>query len=62
MGVGKRGLAPLDFKNFSKKGCFLGLEWEKNFYHFWSPPKKILEKPLIASPCKNPCDAHGDLQ
>jgi len=29
------GVAPLDFKNFSKTGCFLSFEWEKtNFTTF----------------------------
>ena len=61
MGVGRgRGLSlTLDFKNFSKKDCFLNFEWEKKSHHFWLPPGKILENsPGGTSLEKNPSDAH----
>jgi len=45
MGVGwgaRRGLDPLDFENFSKKGCFLNFEWEKtNSTTFDTPLEKF---------------------
>ena len=36
--AGLGGLAPLDFKNFSKKGCFLSFEWEKTNYTTFGHP------------------------
>jgi len=66
MGVGRWGAwAPLDFENFSKKGCFLSfvvfLEWEKtNFTTLWLPWTKFWKNPLVAPPPgKNPSYAHG---
>jgi len=42
---GQGAKAPLDFGNFSKKGCFLDFEWDKiNFTTFGHHPWKILEK------------------
>jgi len=61
MGVGRGGsggLGPLDFENFTKKGCFLSFEWEKQISPHLAPPGKILEKSPGASPGKNPADAH----
>ena len=57
MGVGKN---PLDFENFSKKGCFLSFEWEKSNFITFSPPlEKVLKNPLIVPPReKYPSDAH----
>jgi len=55
---GGGGPCPLDFEMYSKKGCFLSFEWEKNFTIF-RPPGKILEKSLSGSPPgKNPFDTH----
>ena len=42
----------------AKKGCFLSFEWEKTNFTTFGPPRKILEKPLMAPPGKNPSDAH----
>jgi len=55
MGVGGGGqgaLAPLDFENFSKKGCFLNFECEKPKFTTFGPPGKILEKSPGAPPWK----------
>jgi len=43
MSVGKGGgVAPLNFENFSKKGCFLSFEREKpNFTTVGSPQKNF---------------------
>jgi len=42
VGTGDRGaLSPLDFENFSKKGCFLSVECEKTNFSTFGPPKKI---------------------
>jgi len=40
MGVG-RGPCPLQFVNFSKKGCFLGFEWEKTNFTNFGPVEKF---------------------
>jgi len=62
MGVGKggqRGHALLDFKNFSKKDCFLSFEWEKKkFHHFWPTPEKKFKSTSGPFLEKNPSDAH----
>jgi len=51
-------LAPLDFENFSKKGCFRGFEWEKaNVITLGRPLKKFWKNPFVASLEKNPPDA-----
>jgi len=48
---GQGVLTPLDFENFSKKGCFLSFDWEKsNFTTFGSLPRKILKKSPSATP------------
>jgi len=50
MVVGKGGKgpkAPLNLKNFSKKGCFLSFVWEKVNFTTFGPP------------WKNPSDAHA---
>jgi len=49
MGVGSGAgvLWPPGFENFSKKGCFLSFEWEKQI------------SPILAQPRKNSSDAHG---
>jgi len=52
-------LAPLDFENFSKKGCFLNFEWEKPNFTTFAPPGKNLEKSPCTSSGKNPFDAHA---
>ena len=53
MGVGRGRavvtLAPLDFKNFSTKGCFLSFQWEKtNFTTFGTPIEKFWKNTLVA--------------
>jgi len=57
---GQGVLTPLDFENFSKKGCFLSFDWEKsNFTTFGSLPRKILKKiPQCHPPGKDSSDAH----
>jgi len=42
----RKGSLPLDFEIFSKNGCFLSFEWEKNFHYFWPHLGKFLEKSL----------------
>jgi len=55
---GAGGKGPLDFENFSKKGCFLSFEWEKtNFITFGHPWKNFGKSPGVP-PGKNPSDAH----
>jgi len=56
---GQGGLAPLDFENFSKKGCFLNFEWEKRKFHHFCNVRPLETCP---SPGKNPSDAHGQEQ
>ena len=54
----KRGARPPCILKISvKQGCFLNVEWEKNFT-FSDPPGNILEKSPSAPPGKNPSDAH----
>jgi len=49
MRIGRRGQAPLDFKIFSKKGCFTVFEWKKsNFATFGPPPEKSFRRPWLA--------------
>ena len=38
------GLGPLDFENFTKKGCFLSFEWEKTNFTTFGPPWKNFGK------------------
>jgi len=56
MGVGKGGKeakAPLDLKNFRKKGCFLSVEWEKTNFTIFGPPwKKFGKNPCAPPPWK----------
>ena len=55
MGVGSGAgvLWPPGFENFSKKGCFLSFEWEKQISPLLATPRKILEKsPVVAPPEK----------
>ena len=55
MGVGKGGKeakAPLDLKNFRKKGCFLSVEWEKTNFTIFGPPWKKFGK----NPCAPPLE------
>ena len=62
VGRGSGVLDPLDFEDFSKKGCFLNFEREKNkILHFWPPAGKILEKSLSVPRGKKPSDAHGPI-
>jgi len=53
MGVGRRtgeALDPLDFENFSKKGCFLSFEWKKsNFTTFGPALENVWKNPLAPS-------------
>jgi len=58
VGSGQRWPFPLDFENFSKKGCFLSFEWEKTNLTTSVPPRKILEKALSGPPGRNSPDAH----
>ena len=45
--------APLDFENYSKKGCLLSFEQEKqNFTTFVPPWKKFCENSPVAPPRK----------
>jgi len=50
---------PLDFENFSKKGCFLSFKWEKQISQFWPLLEKFWEKSLVAPPWKEFSDAHA---
>jgi len=49
LGIGRGGkreaLAPLDFENFSKKGCFLSFEWEKQISPHLAPLEKFWKNP-----------------
>jgi len=49
---GQEALAPLDFENFTKKGCFLSFEWGKQISPLLAPPGEILEKSPGAPPWK----------
>ena len=59
VGRGAEGLAPLDFLNFSRKGCFRSFEWEKTNFITFDPPRKILGMSPSASPWKNSSETHG---
>ena len=49
---------PLDFEIVAKEGCFLSFEWEKQISPFLAPIEKFWKNLLVASPGKNPSDAH----
>jgi len=54
--IGRQG-PPWVLKFSAKKGC--SFEWEKNkFHHFWSP-RKILKKSPSGPSGKNSSDAHA---
>ena len=63
MGVGRGGRGakpPLDFENFSKKGCFLSFEWENQISPLLAPPCKNFGRiPWWPTPGKNPSDSHA---
>ena len=58
MGVGRGPSTPLDFENYSKKGCFLNFDCEKNNFTTFGPPW-ILDKSHRGPPRRNPSDAHA---
>ena len=60
-GGSKGNQAPLDFENFSKKGCFSVSSGKKQFYHFWPPPprKSFWRMLKCPPPGINPSDAHA---
>jgi len=61
MGVGRRAgvLFPLDFENYSEKGCFFSFELEKKqISPLLAPLTKFLEESPSGSPGKNPSDPH----
>ena len=52
---GRGGLAPLDFENISKKGCFLSFELEKPNFTTFGPLEKLWKNPLVPPPRKKSC-------
>ena len=52
MGVGRGSQVPLDFENFSKKGCFPSFKWEKKFHNIWPPLQKYWKSTLCPPPWK----------
>jgi len=55
VGVGRGGsegaLAPPEFENFSKKGCFLSFKREKSNFTLFGPPLETFWKnPLVLPP------------
>jgi len=56
---GRGNKAPLDLKILAKKVVFLFSGEKKQIMPLLSPPKKLLENPLVVPPGKNPSDAHA---
>jgi len=62
MGVERWGRGrPLDFENFSKKGCFRSFEWEKTNFTTFAPPLEKFGKIPWWPPLENSSDAQGCL-